>query len=168
MSSAAVSVQRLSAAHDRGAFTCGVEALDRYLKRQARQDMRRSVASVFVATGQAPEQILGFYSLSMAAVLLDDLPAETMKRMPRYPSLPAVRLGRPAVALEARGRGLGTHLLMDAMARALDVDIAWTVFLVDAKDDTARRFYLPFGFRSFEDDVLRLFLARGTIEPLLR
>jgi predicted GNAT family N-acyltransferase len=86
--------------------------------------------------------------------------------MPRYPTVPAVRLGRLAVSLHSRGTGLGSHLLMDAVARSLRSEVAWAAFLVDAKDDTARSFYAKYGFRSLLDDPSHLFLARKTIAPL--
>lgn len=152
--------------HDRKAFRCGVEALDRYLHQQAGQDARRNVASVFVAEEQGTGAIHGFYTLSMAAVLLDELPDDLRRKMPRYPTLPAVRLGRLAVAEDARGTGLGAHLLMDAMARSLASEIAWAAFVVDAKDERARSFYEKYGFLTLRDDDLHLFLPRKTIEPL--
>lgn len=156
----------LTARHDRCAFACGVGPLDRYLKQQASQDARRNVATVFVAEDAATGLVHGFYTLSMAAVLLDKLPDAVAKRMPRYPTVPAVRLGRLAVHLNARGTGLGAHLLLDAMDRSLKSEVAWATFLVDAKDDTARSFYARYGFRALLDDRSHLFLVRATIEPL--
>lgn len=158
----------LEARHDRGTFACGVDALDAYLRTQASQDVRRNVAAVFVAEDRATGAVAGFYSLSMAAVLLNRLPEKLARRMPRYPTVPAVRLGRLAVRLEARGQGLGAHLLMDAMARSLRSEVAWAAFLVDAKDEEARSFYLHLGFQSFADERNHLFLMRGTVEPLFR
>ena len=158
----------LASPHDPKPFDCGVEALNRYLREQAGQDARRKVASVFVAEDKAGAAIHGFYTLSMASVLLDQLPGNLARKMPRYPTVPAVRLGRLAVHAEARGLGLGTHLLMDAMARALQSDIAWAIFLVDAKDAVARAFYERFGFLSFNDDPLHLYLMRKTLAPLFR
>lgn len=152
--------------HVRETFRCGVEALDRYLREQASQDARRSVATVLVAVERDTGLIHGFYTLSMAAVLLDRLPEALHRKMPRYPTVPAVRLGRLAVSLDARGTGLGAHLLMDAMARSLRSEIAWAAFLVDAKDDAARSFYVKYGFRSLGDDPDHLFLIRKTIAPL--
>ena len=152
--------------HDRTAFRCGVEPLDRYLHQQAGQDARRNVASVFVAEENDAGAIHGFYTLSMASVLLDELPDALRRKMPRYPTIPAVRLGRLAVAQDARGTGLGAHLLMDAMARSLASEIAWAAFVVDAKDDKARSFYEKYGFLSLRDDANHLFLPRKTVEPL--
>lgn len=158
----------LEARHDRKSFVCGMEALERYLKHQATQDARRNVASVFVAEEKDSGAVHGFYTLSMASVVLDRLPSELASKLPRYPSVPAVRLGRLATHLNARGLGLGTHLLMDAMARSLRSELAWVAFLVDAKDEVARSFYLRFGFQSFPEDRNHLFLMRKTIEPLFK
>ena len=160
------SIEPLARQHDRAAFTSGVEALDRSLLRQASQDVRRSVATVFVATENDSGAVHGYYTLSTAAVLLDLLPEGLARRMPRYPSVPAVRLGRLAVHLDARGQGLGTHLLMDAVRRSLRSELAWAAFLVDAKDEAARGFYLQFGFRALSDHPDHLILMRRTLEPL--
>ena len=152
--------------HDRGGFRCGVESLDRYLQQQASQDVKRRVASVFVAEHRPSAVIHGFYALSMSAVGLDLLPADVARKMPRYPTVPAVRLGRLAVHEDARGVGLGAYLLADSMARSLRSEIAWSAFLVDAKDAVARSFYARFGFQSLLDDVNHLVLRRNAIEPL--
>jgi GNAT superfamily N-acetyltransferase len=156
----------LAARHDRAAFACGVEPLDRYFRQQASQDARRKIATVFVAEDAGSGVVHGFYTLSMAAILLDRLPEALARKMPRYPTVPAVRLGRLAVHQAARGRGLGTHLLMDAFARSLRSEIAWAAFIVDAKDDSARAFYVRFGFASVRDERNHLFLPRATLEPL--
>jgi GNAT superfamily N-acetyltransferase len=148
---------------DRDGFTCGVEALDRYLRQQAVQDARRGFAAVYVAV-QEGSGILGYYTLSMAGVPIVDVPADLRSKMPRYPSVPAVRLGRLAVALEARGRGVGQYLLMDAMQRALRNEVAWAAFIVDAKDEQARDFYIRYGFLAFADNPNHLFLPHGTVQ----
>jgi predicted GNAT family N-acyltransferase len=160
-------VAPLARRHDREGFRCGVEVLDRYFREQASQDARRNVATVFVAEERHTGEVHGFYTLSMAAVLLDRLPESLRRKMPRYPTVPAVRLGRLAVCLDARGAGLGAHLMMDAMARSLRSEVAWAAFLVDAKDDTARSFYARYGFEALLDAPNSLYLVRKTIEPLL-
>ena len=152
--------------HDRSAFSSGVEVLDEYLKRQSGQDVRRRVAFCFVANERATATVHGYYTLSTASVLLDLLPEELASKMPRYPTVPAVRLGRLATHRDVQGQGLGTFLLMDAMARSLRIEAGWAAFLVDALDATIRDFYLRFGFESLADDPSHLFLMRKTMEPL--
>lgn len=158
------SIEPFCKRHSRQGFTCDVKALDDYFKTQASQDARRNVAAVFVAVNNVTGNIGGFYTLSMASVSLELIPAELAGKMPRYPSVPSVRLGRLAVNKGEQGKGLGTYMLMDAIHRSLENEIAWSAFIVDAKDEQARKFYLQFGFMSFNDNPRHLFLLRKTIE----
>ncbi len=73
-------IEPLGSHHDRTAFSCGEPALDSYLQRQASQDVRRRVAQVFVAVGDAPGKIAGYYSLSAASFEKDELPPGLAKR----------------------------------------------------------------------------------------
>lgn len=150
-------VERLSAAHDRAAFDCGVAALNAYLATQASQDEKRRVASCFVAVAAATSKIAGYYTLSAASVDLSEIPDALTKKLPRYPAVPAIRLGRLAVAAPLRGQGLGAALLWDAMQRAAKVEIGAFAMLVDAIDDGAARFYAHHGFTAFADRSLLLF-----------
>ena len=159
-------IEPLGKHHDRSGFSCGVEPLDRYFHKQASQDAKKKVATVFVAVDNATGAVHGFYTLSAAGIPLDRLPAGLARALPRYASLPAIRLGRLAVHGEARGNRLGAYLLMDALYRAHRNEIAWVVFLVDAKDENAREFYGHFDFMSFADNPLHMFLPRPTIESM--
>ncbi|MFD1960717.1 hypothetical protein ACFSHP_20045 [Novosphingobium panipatense] len=91
--------------HDRSGFSCGVEALDRYLQSQASQDARRRVAAPYVLIEPPSPNVLGFYTLSNTSLQAADLPAALVKKLPRYPVLPATLLGRLAVNAKGRGRG---------------------------------------------------------------
>jgi ribosomal protein S18 acetylase RimI-like enzyme len=102
----------------------------------------------------------------MASANLDLLPEDIARKMPRYPTVPGIRLGRLAVHLEIQGKGLGTHLLLDAMARSLKNEIAWTAFIVNAKNNKAQAWYKRLGFQSFKDNKNHLYLMRQTIEAL--
>ena len=54
----------------RADFTCGVEPLDRYLRTQAGQDVRRRVAVCFLM--MEGDTVAGYYTLSATSVLLAD------------------------------------------------------------------------------------------------
>jgi predicted GNAT family N-acyltransferase len=140
-------VEALSDNHRREEFTCGVAALDRYLQKQARQDASKGVTAAFVITPDSAT-IAGFYTLSATEIKLRDLPDEFIKKLPRYPSVPATLLGRLAVSTNFRRQGLGEFLLIDAMRRVLVTtsNIASAAIVVDAKDDSARQFYLQYDF----------------------
>ena len=151
--------------HDRAAFECGVEALDRYFRTQTGQDARKRVASCFVLTGDGATP-LGFYTLSATSIALGDLPPPLAKRLPRYPLIPATLLGRLAVDRRHRGRRLGEHLLFDAFSRALRNEIAAYAFVVDAKDDAAVSFYTAYDFMPLTRPGRRLFLPMVEIAAL--
>ncbi|MDK2796875.1 MAG: hypothetical protein PWQ19_425 [Tepidiphilus sp.] len=152
----------LDAAHDRASFDCGSEPLNRYLREHATQDMRRRVAACFVALAEGP-RIAGYYTLAAASLLLADLPPSIGKKLPRYPSVPAVRLGRLAVDRAFKGQGLGSALLADALARAARSEIAAFALMVDAKDEAAAAFYRHHGFIALPDSPLTLFLPLATV-----
>lgn len=167
MDEPALSIEPLGAHHDRAAFSCGEAALDTYLRRQASQDVRRRVAQVFVAVGDSPATIAGFYSLSAASFEKDALPPDLAKRLPHYP-VPAAVLGRLAVDRGWRGQGLGEMLLLDAIRRVIRVSAAIGVYalVVDAKNDEAQSFYERYGFRAFATAPRRLVLPLVTFEKL--
>jgi ribosomal protein S18 acetylase RimI-like enzyme len=160
-------IEPLASHHDRAAFSRGEPALDASLQRQASQDIRRRVAQVFVAIGDAPGKIAGYYSLSAASFAKDELPAALAKRLPHYP-VPAAVLGRLAVDRAQQGRGLGEMLLIDAIRRVVRASTAIAVYaiIVDAKNERARAFYEGYGFRGLASEPRRLFLPLETVEKL--
>jgi ribosomal protein S18 acetylase RimI-like enzyme len=159
-------IELLNARHNRNSFDCGVESLNRYLQQQATQDIRRNVATVCVACSSESAETAGYYSLANAGVSSSVLPDILQKKMPRYQMLPAVLLGRLATDLRYRGHKLGTRLLLDALAFSLKSPLAWTLFVTEAINDTARAFYEHFGFRQFKDNENHLYLTRGEISKL--
>ncbi|MEA5505122.1 GNAT family N-acetyltransferase [Halotia wernerae UHCC 0503] len=152
--------------HDRAAFSCGVEILDRYLKQQAGQDARKRVAAPFVLVEKSSGIIAGYYTLSSTSIKFEELPIELSKKLPKYPIVPATLLGRLAVDQNYRQKGLGEMLLMDALYRSLKSEIATIAVVVDAKDDAARSFYEHYDFIRFPDFSHRLFLKIETIAKM--
>jgi ribosomal protein S18 acetylase RimI-like enzyme len=130
----------------RGLFCCGVDALDRYFHRQVSQDIRRRLTACYVALCGDPERICGFYTLSACHIALPNLPAEITRKLPPYPAIPAVRIGRLAVDMQFLGQGLGSAMLVDAARRVAESDIAAFALVVDAKDAEAVAFYEHHGF----------------------
>jgi ribosomal protein S18 acetylase RimI-like enzyme len=150
--------------HNRADFASGEPALDRY---QATQDVRRRIANCFVAVETATSILAGFYTLSAASLPLAEIPEDLAKRLPRYPTVPAVRIGRLATDLRFRGRGIGAGLLADAFRRCMTAPPAVFTLLVDAKNDAAAAFYQHHGFRPLADAPRTLFLPLATAEKTL-
>lgn len=166
---AGVTIEPLGRRHDRTAFHCGEEALDRYLKHQARQDSDKRVAAPFVAVNLPDPCVLGYYTLSASVLTLEDLPDELARKLPRYPQVPVTLLGRLAVDRTTQGKGLGEHLLLDALNRSLvhADQIAAMAVVVDAKSEEAARFYGHYGFKPLQAQPRRLFVPMTTVGKLL-
>ena len=161
MSQAPFQLAPLAAGHDRSKFNSSSASLDRYFRELVTQDIRRRVAACFVALADE-RTIAGYYTLASASLLLADLPAATAKKLPRYPTVPAVRMGRLAVDQAFKGQGLGGALLADALDRAVSSEIAAFALMVDAKDETAAAFYRHHGFIALPDAPKTMFLPVET------
>lgn len=156
-------IRPLDNAVDTAGFRCGEPALDDYLHRYARQDIKRGVARVFIATPtDNVTQVVGFYTLSAASVVAEHLPDSIRRKLPRYP-VPAALLGRLAVSQSVQGQGLGAILLADACQRvtAVSQTLAVAAILVDAKSPAAARFYQHFGFVPLPGQPGRWMLPRA-------
>ena len=165
--SAPFRIEALTSQHDRSTFDCGSEPLNRYFRQQVTQDARRRVTACFVAVEQGREVLASYYTVASSSVPLTDLPEEITKKLPRYPSVPAVRMGRLAVDQQFRGKGLGAAMLADALERSVKAEIAAYTLVVDAKDEQAAAFYRHHGFLAFNDNQLALFLPLATAQGLL-
>lgn len=153
-------IEPLNRNHNKNAFNCGIESLDRYLKRQANQDLKRRISRVFIARGcQDETRVLGYNSLSTLSIDVSCLPDELRKKLPRHP-LPAALIGRLAVDISAQGKGVGKLLLSNAIKRTLAVsdDIAIYAIVVDAINEEAESFYKRYGFSRLANSGSRLFL----------
>jgi GNAT superfamily N-acetyltransferase len=173
MSDAALRFERLSEAHSaaRAGFTCGVEELDRYIRSQASQDVRRGLAVTWVLFDYAAGRIAGYYTLSAATVELSQIPEEIAKRVCRYPTVPAILIGRLATDTAYRGKGLGASLLVDALRRSSSIsrtEVGAAAVVVDAIDSRAEAFYEHFGFQALHPVRRRLFLAMRAADSIAR
>lgn len=159
-------VELLDATHDRGGFDCGVEPLNRYLQQIARQHIAKGISKTFVLVDEhaaAPKPVLGYFTISLCQVLAAHLPAKWASKLPEQ--IPAMRLGRLAVARTRQGGGYGKALLVETLRRIARVaEIAGGIGLfVDAKDEAAAAFYARFGFEPTPSAPLTLFMSAETI-----
>jgi GNAT superfamily N-acetyltransferase len=148
----------LQDAHDLSSFDCGVDTLNAYLKRYARQAQRREGARTYVVLDD--NRVVAFYTIVFGAIAWKDAPEHVRKGLGKYP-IPIMLLARLAVDRHWAGKGLGHGLLADALRRALAAsEIAGLrAVVVEAKDEAARRFYEKHGFRSWPVGSSRLFVT---------
>jgi len=151
--------------HDKSSFSCGQPQLDKYLKTQASQDIRRKLAVCFVLT-ENDRDILGYYTLSSSGISRVYLPLEIQQKLPpTYSQLPVTLLGRLARDLKYAGKDVGNLLLIDALKRSYEVSlssIASMAVVTDPIDEKATAFYQKYGVFTLESG--RMFLSMGTNE----
>jgi GNAT superfamily N-acetyltransferase len=162
-------IEPLGKAHDRVGFQCGVESLNLYLKTQASQDMRRKANAVFVATPEhTPSLIAGYFTLCASGLAPGSIPEAARKHIPRYPMVSATLLGRLAVSTKFQGQGLGSILLVKALAKAYEnaAQVGSSMVVVDAIGEPAANFYAAHGFIRLPES-LRLILPMQSIAALI-
>src|SRR5579862_2253149 len=114
-------IERLDPAkHQREVFRCESAELTDFLQRRARKEMNAFASACFVIVPvDEPGRIAGFYTLSAAEITATDLPPDFIKKLPHYPHLPAILLGRLARDLAWHSQNIGGLLLIDALRRGL-------------------------------------------------
>ncbi|MCD4832049.1 MAG: GNAT family N-acetyltransferase, partial [Anaerohalosphaeraceae bacterium] len=157
-------VELLSRSHKRDNFDCGEESLNEFIKRYARQNAAKDVSRTYVFLDEDTAGIVGYYTLASGSVSFRTMPKEVGRKLPRYP-IPAAHIGRLAIDRGSQGQGLGAVLLADAFKRICKVSeqMGICVVTVQALNVKARSFYEAFGFQSFKDDPLHLYMPLSAV-----
>lgn len=148
----------LSRHHDRKAFDCGNDDLNRWLVQIATQHKRKLVSKTFVVVeAESSSEIIGYYAISLLELRNEELPADLQQQLPHR--VPAFRLGRLAVSTRHQGKKIGEHLLFDAVDRVTRIsgEAGGVALVVDAKD-SAIEFYRRYGFEVMSDHANKLLL----------
>jgi predicted N-acetyltransferase YhbS len=161
--------------HKREDFSCGVSALDHFLKTNARKEAPDLSVTFALTCEEEPGEIIGYYSLNATNLQADDLPPELMKKLGCYGVVPATLLGRLAVAEKYQRSELrvGELLLTDAMLKAhiASKSVASFGLIVDvlkgAKGDPTG-FYKRFGFIECIETRTKMFIPMKTITQILK
>ena len=170
-----VSIRPLREDDDTSSFHSGNDHLDRFFRRHAaKNQFSEYIGTTFVAVEAG--EILGYATVAPASIGADDFPSTRARKLPKYP-LPALRLGRLAVARSAQKKGVGTLLLRYVFTLGLEMagKLGCTGVLVDAKSE-AVQYYEKFGFEHLASvegqvadhpDPATLFLHIETIRAAL-
>jgi GNAT superfamily N-acetyltransferase len=154
-------IQLLDKRHKRDNFDCGEESLNQFLKKYARQNQEKGFGRTFVAVLPDKAEVLGYYTLSAGSISFEIMP----EKVPRYP-IPTAHLGRLATDLQMRGQGLGELLLIDALERTCLVAEKVGIYAIElfALTESAKNFYLKYGFIQLIDDDKHLYLPIETLK----
>jgi predicted GNAT family N-acyltransferase len=161
-------IEKLSRAHNRAAFDCGEESLNKFLREFARKNASENLGVTYVLVpAPGDTTILGYYTLVMTEIVSDLMAPENR---PPLPSIPAALLGRLATDINHRSAGLGKLLVADCIQRVVRLadEIGVHLIAVDALNEKARAFYQKhFGFQTLADDPHHLYLLVKTAKKAL-
>jgi ribosomal protein S18 acetylase RimI-like enzyme len=160
-------IEPLTKTHDRSGFACGNDRIDSYFRQTVSQDVKRNYATCFVARELTTDRVAGFYTLSSSNVPLTEVPADLAKKLPRYPSVPAVLIGWLARHIDFAGLGLGEALLFDAINTVATAPIGAHAVFADAIEERASAFYASFGFTPLITRSHTLYLPIATAKELI-
>lgn len=159
-------IEPLTRSHDRAGFDCGGPSLNRFLRETARQYADRDFGVTYVAVSEeGSPKILGYYTLTMAEIASDTVP---QKGLPSRQPIPVALLGRLAVDLQAQGNRVGERLLFDALSSTQQVSyrIGCFAVTVDALTESAKNFYLRYGFVALSNDPFHLYMTLKDIRKM--
>lgn len=154
---------------NRDNFDFGIPELNDYLKKYARQNHRKDIATTFVAIPETgSDDVVGYYSVSMSEIQQESLPENYRRGLPSYP-IPVMRIGKLAVDRTMHGRGLGKILLIECFRKAVRLasEVGIFAIAVDALNEEAKAFYLKYGFIPLEDNQVSLFIPIRTVLGVL-
>jgi GNAT superfamily N-acetyltransferase len=156
--------------HALDGFSSGEPALDDWLQRHALAAQASETARVYVATLDDAATVVGYYALAAAEVAPDDATARALKGQPPTRPIPAILFARLAVDQRHQGAGIGRSLLQDAILRSAQAaeTIGARILLVHAKHDSAKAWYLQYGFEPSPTDPLHLQLLMKDIRRFLK
>lgn len=161
--------------HDRAAFACGVDRLDNYLKRNAKDQHRSDMVRTYVAVEAGACRVVGYLVLN-AGELDASVLAVKPRNTPPHGKLPVVFLSRIAVDETSQGDGLGAMLVLHALIKTTVVadHVGCFGIMLDVFEDggpsmVERRlsWYADFGFQAFPSNPLRMFMPIGSVRAHL-
>ena len=161
-------IQLLEKIHIRKNFTCEEDSLTDYIRKQVSQDIRKRLATCFVAVDNE-QNVVGYYTLTSESPGRELIPDKYLKQVPENYNAPVILLGRLARDIKTKGTGLGEHLLIDALFRSYKLSkesIGAMALVVDPINDKAVEFYKKYGFEQLPDSE-KMFLPMKVIGQLI-
>jgi ribosomal protein S18 acetylase RimI-like enzyme len=155
------------AKHNRSGFTSGNDKIDHYFRTVVSQDVKRRYAACYVLIEQESERVAGFYTLSSNAIPLTEIPPDLARKLPRYPSVPAVLIGWLGRDAGYQGQNVGSLLIYDAIARIASSPVGAHAIFADAIDETAKAFYQRHFFIPLANRPQSLFIEVATALTLV-
>lgn len=155
MSYQPVEISPLGPEYDRGAFCCGLEFIDRYVKKRCITDHDLHKARGYVATKPGSNVVVGFYTLSLTSLNPNDTTPEEAEEKFGSWAIPLVYLGQIGVQQEfQKGGRIGSAMMLHAFEQTLKIaELAGTYgMMLDAANEEVASWYEDWDFFRFDTE----------------
>ncbi len=147
----------LNEQHKLESFDCGHATLNEWLLKRALKNQENGASRTFVTSYN--NQVVAYYALASGSIERISAPKSLTRNMPD--PIPVVILARLAVDKGYQGQNLGSRLLRNALLRTLSVaqNIGIKAMMVHAISESAKSFYLQYGFKESKNNSMLLFYS---------
>jgi len=161
---ASVRIEVLEKRHSRKNFSCGNSEIDAYIKTLARQHQERNFTKTYVAVEEGKADVLGYISVAMGSVLLQDADESVFSRLPKHP-MPVLHVARLGTDTRFAGKGIASMLLAHAadLAIAASATVGVHALELHAIDQLAYDYYIRRGFLPLKGNTMRLYAPIDTL-----
>jgi GNAT superfamily N-acetyltransferase len=152
---------------DRAAFCCGEEELDIFFQKYACEHHDRYWARVTVAFYEG--ELVGFYWLVAQSRPLGSISAEDVEKLDRIEFAPCIYLGMIGTLQTLQGNGIGKAMMLHAFDKTAEIAEHAGVYALtlEAINDEKAATYRRWGFTTFADGGMRMFIPLATIQAAL-
>lgn len=156
----------LSSSSNIASFDCGVDELNDFLQRLSwvYQSRRFGFTILCHQHKDQDQRVIGYYTIAPAQVLRSELPEKFISGSRPNP-IPAFRLCRLAIDKSFQGKGIGEIVLFNALKKCYEASAIFggALIIVDAKNESARNFYVQYGFQPLPINPLSLVMSLKTL-----
>ena len=162
-------IRPLDKQHVLGAFCCGVDRIDNYLKLTSWKEHKAHKIRIFAATRPGQTAVVGFYSLTFIVWGTDMAEAAVAKKFDAFGSVPAIYLAKLGVHKDEAKQGVGTRLMKDAFEKCLAIAhyAGIPTMTLEAIDEEKAKWYEFLGLQRFRPDSLEMVIALATLRKAI-
>lgn len=153
--------------HKRDDFSCEIPFLNSYIKTQVSLDIKKKLATCFVAANEKNE-VIGYYTLTSHNLGRCIIPNKYLEKLPDNHTCPVIAINQLARHKNQRGSGLGERLLLDALIRSYTISsksVNAIGIVADPIDSYVETFYAKYGFAKLPESG-KMFLPMKVVEQL--
>jgi len=150
------SFEKLSDEYDLSKFDCNSDDLNDFIKNDALKQQEENLSTTQLVL--CDNEIIGFFSLLADTIKMnyiqDTITIETIKEQkPQVKHLPGVKIGRFAISNKYSNKGIGTHIMKQAIINILSLSkqVGLRFIIVDAYAN-AYNFYIKTNFTNLKKD----------------